>query len=264
MIIFKYILIIVLAILVGCSEQAESTVAAKEPPESSSPEACEFCGTVDEDAAADATTDAIQKAVDAQRALEAASAGARATQWYEPKDRDVFDLDLKVTDQQGTDRLLSEYLGKPIALSFIFTRCSNPRMCPTITITMARLQRDLAKAELADKTQVLLISYDPVYDTPERLKKYGEVRGFRFDHGAILRPDVDQYVDLLSELSVSTVPLGDGTFNHAMELLIIDHLGRFVRDYRGGIWENKPILDDLKKLVAEQQASVLPRAPQAQ
>lgn len=260
----KTILIVAMVVIAGCSEQTEkpvdTTAAAPEA------KACEFCGPGDADTAADATANAIQKAVEVQRAAEAATAtaGARATQWYEPADRDVFDLDLKVTDQQGTDRLLSEYLGKPIALSFIFTRCSNPRMCPTITVTMARLQRDLAKAGLADKTRVLLISYDPVYDTPQRLKKYAEDRGFRFDHGAILRPDVDQYSQLLSELSVSTVPLADGTFNHAMELLIIDHLGRFVRDYRGSIWDNKPVLDDLHKLVQEQQNSELPQATEAQ
>lgn len=248
------LLIFAVASLIGCSQQAGGT-AARQPaaPEAEPP--CEFCDSVDADGAAQATADEIQKAVDAQRSAEAESAGARATQWYQPDDRDELYLDLAVTDQDGAEHLLSDYVGKPIALSFIFTRCANPRMCPTITVTMARLQRDIEKAGLTDKTRVMLVSYDPVYDTPQRLKKYGSDRGFRFDNGAILRPGLDQYRELLSELSISVVPLGDGTFNHAMELLLLDAKGRFVRDYRGDIWDNAPVLADLKKLVEEQQES---------
>ncbi len=186
---------------------------------------------------------------------EESELGARASEWYERGNRDIFDLEYKITDQDGVERQLSHYAGKPIALSFVFTSCSNPRMCPLITITMANLQRELTKAELTDQTQVLLMTYDPVYDTPVRMKKFAGDRGMRFDNGAFLRPDLDHYADILSELSIAVVPLSDGSFNHAMELILIDHEGGFVRDYRGGIWKNEDILADLQKLVAEQHAA---------
>lgn len=172
-------------------------------------------------------------------------------EWSTPEDRDVFDLNFTVTDQEGREHKLKDLMDRPAVMSFIFTRCSNPEMCPTITIQMAHLQRDLEKQGLSDKVRLLLLSYDPVYDTPQRLKKWGADRGLRFDNAVMLRPSVEQYRDLISELAISVAPLADGTFNHTYELLLLDAQGRFVRDYRGDIWNNEPVIEDLRKLVTE-------------
>lgn len=180
---------------------------------------------------------------------------ARSSPFLAPSDRESpFDLDFAATDQDGNSLKLADLIGKPIVMSFIFTRCGNPKMCPAITLQMANLQRSLDEAKLADDVRVVLLSYDPVYDTPDRLKKYAATRGFRFTHGdVILQPSVDDYRDLIGELAIAVAPLPDGSFNHAMELLIIDAQGRYVRDYQGDLWGNEPIVEDVQKLVAEMQ-----------
>jgi cytochrome oxidase Cu insertion factor (SCO1/SenC/PrrC family) len=173
--------------------------------------------------------------------------------WLEGDDRIELDLDFNLTNQDGDTVNLADLNGKPIAVTFFFTSCPNPNMCPLIVLTMAHLQRDLEKAGLTDDVHTLLISYDPTRDTPERMKKYGADRGFRFDNGMMLRPGMDEYIDLLHALSISIQPLSDGTINHVRELLIIDADGRYVRDYHGEIWDNQMVLDDLRRLVAEKQ-----------
>lgn len=241
-------------------ETAETAAATKPcddcaEADPSTAEACDACAT---DTVAATTTQ--PSAMNASVTLAAPTTQpaeqtykARSSPFLAPADRETpFDLDFAATDQDGNALKLADLVGKPIVMSFIFTRCGNPKMCPAITLQMANLQRSLDDANLADDVRVVLLSYDPVYDTPARLKKYGATRGFRFTHGdTILQPSVDDYRDLIGELAIAVAPLPDGSFNHAMELLVIDAQGRYVRDYQGDLWGNEPILEDVRKLVAE-------------
>jgi hypothetical protein len=61
---------------------------------------------------------------------------ARASEWLAPDQRTAFDLDHDVTNQDGRAMKLAELKGKPFAVSFLFTRCPNPKMCPLIAETM--------------------------------------------------------------------------------------------------------------------------------
>jgi cytochrome oxidase Cu insertion factor (SCO1/SenC/PrrC family) len=188
-----------------------------------------------------------------QPAAQEAKPQATVGEWLEGDDRIELDLDFNLTNQDGDTVNLADLKGKPLAATFFFTSCPNPNMCPLIVLTMSHLQRDLEKAGLADDVHTLLISYDPTRDTPERMKKFGADRGFRFDQGAMLRPAMDEHIDLLHALSISVQPLKDGSINHVRELLVIDAQGRYVRDYHGEIWDNQMVLEDLRRLVEEKQ-----------
>lgn len=281
----KHLLLIIVLILplAACDEGATHANTGATVPAAGGAEGCDHCETAEvKQVAADcddcASADAKVAACDACKngqacddvpsddepqqtvalSLEAPTMkgitfNARTSDWLAPDQRESpFYLDYAALDQDGNAMKLSDLVGKPIVMSFIFTRCGNQRMCPAITLQMANLQRSLEAEDMSDDVRVVLVSYDPVYDTPERLKKYGGTRGFRFTHGDVmLQPDVDDYRDMISELAVAIAPLPDGTFDHAMELLLIDAQGRFVRDYQGDLWRNEPIVEDLKKLVAE-------------
>jgi cytochrome oxidase Cu insertion factor (SCO1/SenC/PrrC family) len=58
-------------------------------------------------------------------------------------------------------------------VSFIYTRCPDPRMCPLVTAKFARM------AKLLDGTPVHLveITLDPGYDTPAVLRAYARAAG---------------------------------------------------------------------------------------
>ena len=190
-------------------------------------------------------------------ALDASTptANARASEWILPEDRDHFDLDFEMTDQNGQALTFGDLVGKPLAISFIFTRCPNPKMCPLITLTLAHLQRDLELANLAEDVTLVLLTYDPVYDTPERLRQYGLERGLQFSNAVMLRPDTEAFRQLLSEFQIGVDYQADGSIGHFIELLMVDHDGRFVRDYQGDVWDNVAVLEDLKRLVIEQQSA---------
>src|SRR5947209_6081821 len=63
---------------------------------------------------------------------------------------------------------LSQYRGKAVLLTFIYTHC--PDICPTIT---ANLHNALAKlGPAASKAQVVAISADPRGDTPASIRHF--------------------------------------------------------------------------------------------
>ncbi|MGC2246009.1 MAG: SCO family protein, partial [Terriglobales bacterium] len=82
--------------------------------------------------------------------------------------------DIALTDQDGRKIHLSDFAGKAVLVTFIYTRCPMPNFCPRLSSQFARIQSELKKnpADYA-KTQLLTISFDPKYDTPAVLRKYG-------------------------------------------------------------------------------------------
>ncbi|MCC6581470.1 MAG: SCO family protein [Phycisphaeraceae bacterium] len=181
-------------------------------------------------------------------------AETRASPWIEPGQREQFDLSFRMTDQDGKEHRLSDLINKPTAITFIYTRCPDPKMCPATTLRMANLQHAASEAGLGSQVQLALISYDPAYDTPARLKRWGDDHGIRFSarpHVLMLRPRVDEFRDLLTELQIDLMPQADGSFLHRVELILVDRQGRYVRDYLGGTWDNASVAADLKKLADE-------------
>jgi cytochrome oxidase Cu insertion factor (SCO1/SenC/PrrC family) len=180
-----------------------------------------------------------------------AAAPSRVSPWIEPDKRVALSMDYEMTDQDGKTVSLSRYLGKPGVVSFFFTRCSNPQMCPLVTFTMANLQRDLAAAGIDGKVNCALISYDPIFDTPERVKAFGTERGFNFKQGAMLSPAPAQFRDFVLDWELAFNVGADGQINHKLEAMVIDKQGRFVREYHGEIWKNADVVKDLERLLAE-------------
>jgi protein SCO1 len=79
--------------------------------------------------------------------------------------------DFLLTDQNGKPVRLSDYHGKAVLLTFIYTRCPLPNYCPLMSKNFASLQERLEK-EFPGKFQLLSVSIDPEFDRPEVLKGY--------------------------------------------------------------------------------------------
>lgn len=79
--------------------------------------------------------------------------------------------DFTLTDQTGVTRSLSDFRGKAVALSFIFTNC--PDICPLIGYQM-RSAYDLLPEDERDDAVFLAVTVDPERDTPEALQAFSE------------------------------------------------------------------------------------------
>jgi cytochrome oxidase Cu insertion factor (SCO1/SenC/PrrC family) len=157
-----------------------------------------------------------------------------------------------VTDQDGRTLDLSELSTRPLALTFLYTRCTNPNRCPLVATQMGRLQKLIEAGGLEDRMRLAIVTYDPDHDTPEVLKQYGLDRGLRFTPNVLmLRPDSQQKDSFFDRLRVTVNYNAEGVNLHGLQLFLFDSKGRFVRRYQSVIWNNAKVLADLKRLAEE-------------
>ena len=82
--------------------------------------------------------------------------------------------DVPLVNQDGKTLHFSQFKGKPVLLTFIYTRCPFPDYCPLLSRQFAAIQKSLAKnPEDLQKTHLISISLDPNYDKPPILREYG-------------------------------------------------------------------------------------------
>lgn len=106
--------------------------------------------------------------------------------------------DVQVIDQHG--RRLHFYSdlvkGRVVAINFIFTTCTT--ICPPLGATFSMVQRMMGD-RLGKQVILISISVDPVTDTPERLKQWGEK--FNAQPGWSLitgdKPEIDKLLSAL-------------------------------------------------------------------
>jgi protein SCO1/2 len=82
--------------------------------------------------------------------------------------------DIALTNQDGKVIHLSDFSGKALLVTFIYTRCPMPEFCPRLSSQFAHIQNDLKKNPAAyTKTHLLTITFDPKFDNTSVLRKYG-------------------------------------------------------------------------------------------
>lgn len=82
--------------------------------------------------------------------------------------------DVALINQDGRTIHLSDFAGKALLVTFLYTRCPMPDFCPRLSSQFARIHDELKKnPDDYGKTHLLTISFDPKYDTPAVLRKYG-------------------------------------------------------------------------------------------
>lgn len=192
------------------------------------------------------------------RASRAAPPGAQAADtpfvspWLSPDDRAPLLLRHQMQDDRGRSLMLIDLIGRPMAVSFVYTRCANPLKCRRAAVSMAGLRSLAESAGILDRIRLVLITYDPAWDTPVRVTRYARDIGLAVDDRTLfLIPNVDDRQSLFRDLRVPVSFNADGVAIHAVQLLLLDKQGRLARSYRTLIWNNEEVLTDLRRLDAE-------------
>ena len=77
--------------------------------------------------------------------------------------------DITLVGSNGELTALNHFKDSYIFISFIFTRCPVPNMCPAVVIKNGVLAR---KFKNNDKIKFIMVSFDYIYDTPKVLESY--------------------------------------------------------------------------------------------
>ena len=83
--------------------------------------------------------------------------------------------DFTLVNQSGKTIHLHQFRGKPLLLTFIYTRCPFPEYCLRMSNNFGQVMQQLQKNPTAfSDAQLLSISIDPENDKPAVLRSYGE------------------------------------------------------------------------------------------
>jgi protein SCO1/2 len=139
--------------------------------------------------------------------------------------------DFSFTNQVGEKVGRSAMEGKITIVDFFFTSC--PSICPKMSSEMERVN-DMFRDD--DQVQIMSISIDPTYDTPEVLKEYADKHQAKAGKWDFLTGDVGETYTLAKCGFV--IPMVDGLgvpddFVHTDKFMLIDELGR-IRGYYSG------------------------------
>jgi protein SCO1 len=126
------------------------------------------------------------------------------------------------TAQDGTAVSNSDYKGKIWVANFIFTRCAGP--CPLMTSRMAELNQAL-DGKTKD-VELVSITVDPEYDTPQVLKEYAERVGASPKMWKFLTGPKDQIENVVMKGFLQTLSREpSGTPIHSTRFVLVDRDG---------------------------------------
>ena len=153
-------------------------------------------------------------------------------------------------DRTAADRFADIFGGRTCLIAFLYTRCMNPDKCSRTISKLARVC-DLIEQRLpGNAAMVAGISYDPAYDLPQRLRRYGDDRGLRFGARCQLLRTAGPFAPVRAGLQLA-VGYGSATVNrHRIELVLLDAVGRIADVKARRLWDENEAADALVALAA--------------
>lgn len=158
-----------------------------------------------------------------------------------------------LTDQTGATHRLSDWRGKALAVTFVYTRCPLPDFCPLMDAHFAELQKAIAAdSKLRDRVHLVSISFDPEHDTPAVVREHAKLRGADPRVWSYLTGAPAAIDHLTSRFGVSAIEGNDEGqwFTHNLRTSVIDRRGRLVKVYSGNDWTVASLLDDLRAVAS--------------
>src|SRR5258705_8518871 len=153
-----------------------------------------------------------------------------------------------LTSQDRTQVALEDFRGKVVALTFIYTWCTDT--CPVLTPMMSFVQDRLGN-DFGPRIAFVSVTVDPERDTPEALKEYAQafgadLKGWTFLTGAptVIR-DLTRHYGVLASKNAS------GDVDHSFLTSIIDQRGILRVQYLGVRFDPEEFRRDLLSLLRE-------------
>ena len=151
-------------------------------------------------------------------------------------------------DLDSNDVSLSDSDGKFRLISYIFTRCPMPNMCPAVVIK----NQYLAQVFKADPNmEFVLVSFDYTFDTPTVLKNY---------YGGILESNPNLIVlsstghlndifSLAGQSYVSFWGVDENDIGHTLRSVLIDPERRLMKVFEGTDWRPEAAERDIRNIL---------------
>jgi protein SCO1/2 len=159
--------------------------------------------------------------------------------------------DQTFVDQDGRSLSLSDLHGSAVVLTFTYSSCPMPTMCPLMDSNFAKIQAKLQEQHNNLRVHLLSISFDPQVDTPAVMKAHAGTLGadpaiWSWVTGD--RDDIDKFASRFG-VSISRAMNDPRDITHNLRTAILDRQGNLVQSYSGNEWTPDQVLADVRVMV---------------
>jgi protein SCO1/2 len=177
---------------------------------------------------------AAQQPPDAEKAFRASQAAIG---------RQVPDFALR--DRLNRPVRLSDYRGKPLVVSFVYTGCF--QACPVTTQYLAKVVRQARDALGEDAFQVVTIGFNQPFDSPDAMGAFSRQNRVTDPRWEFLSPDPKEVEALAAAFGFSFQATAKG-FDHITQATIVGADGVIYRQVYGETFELPLFVGPLKAL----------------
>lgn len=154
--------------------------------------------------------------------------------------------DAVFTATDGRQVRLSDFRGKPVVVSLIYTSCYH--ICPATTQHLAKIVRE-ARAALGESSfRVLSVGFDTANDTPAAMREFAHQQHTVMDGWEFLSTDSATMARLADDLGFKFVASAKG-FDHMVQASVLDGDGKIYRQVYGVQFDKPLLIEPVKELV---------------
>ena len=175
-----------------------------------------------------------------------------AVQYHIPQVGDSVP-DFRLLNQSNRTIHLSQFKGKVLVATFIYTRCPLADYCPRMSRNFADIDKALSTdPAVYAQSHLLSISFDPIYDTPAVLRSYGgaytgNYTKENFAHWDFAAPAEKELPEITKFFGVGITPGEGKTLNHSLSTVIIGKDGKVAAWYPTNDWNPADVVAAIKK-----------------
>jgi len=153
-----------------------------------------------------------------------------------------------LTSQDGAQVTLTDFRGKVVAVTFIYTSCTST--CPVLTPMMSFVQDQLGR-DFGRKITFVSITVDPERDSPQVLKEYATSFGANLSGWSFLTGSPAAIRDVTRRYGAVASKNVNGDVDHTFLTSIVDQRGVLRVQYAGVRFDPGEFKRDLVSLLRE-------------
>lgn len=161
--------------------------------------------------------------------------------------------DFTLLDRRGKPVRLSQYRGKPLLVSFIYTGCFE--ICPTNTRMLHEAVKGLDKLLSPNQFNVISIGFNQPFDSPTAMRAFAAQHQINYANWEFLSPHASHVKDITEAFGFSYVATPAG-FDHVLGVTVVDGTGKIYSQVWGDNMNPQKLGEPLRRLLG--------RAPLAQ
>ena len=155
--------------------------------------------------------------------------------------------DFTLTDQNRRHVRLSQFAGKVVAVTFIYTRCPFPNYCFRLSNNFGQLQKRF-KDQMGRDLVLLSIVIDPANDSPEALTNYARIWKADSDGWHFLAGPLPEIQQLCRKFDMNFYP-DEALLVHSFHTAVIDRQNRLAANLEGNEFTAQQLGDLVETLL---------------